>query len=153
MTQANHVYSNRTKEGAPNLFYTQPDRILQPPRRFGPYGVTTDEFENVERITRECNVYQRLANVPSRFQVVVPHTDCVFNRCVYVDLMRIGEQTVLHSVDNDTKFCAAKFLPRETTVASWETFRKIWANANVVYQDILTLDQGLQFRSADWEST
>lgn len=73
-----------------NSFHTQPDRIFP--------------FLSFPK-ARSC---------PEQIFVAIPHTECIFNRCVCLDLMKITTRTVLHAFERDAKFLAARFLSNES---------------------------------------
>lgn len=125
-----------------HLYHTHPDKIFQLLRRADPNNVTADDLTRLESITRKCEVCQRLAGSPGRFRVAIPDTNCVFNRCVCLDLTKLDGWTVLHAVDKDTKLSSAQFLTAETTNATWDMFLEMWMNHYVGYPDILAYDQG-----------
>lgn len=91
-------------------------------------------------------------NKPHRFRALIPNGDCVFNQTLGMDSMKIGNKTVLHIVDRDTKFSAAVFKHRESTEKMWKTFVHKWVAAYVGYPDTFILDQGSQFQSAEFAS-
>lgn len=63
------------------LFRTQLNRIFHLLRRDDPDSVAADDMENLEHLSRERNIFQRLAKVPRRFKTIIRHTKCVFNQC------------------------------------------------------------------------
>lgn len=82
----------------------------------------------------------------------MPHGDVIFNVIVAQSLMKLSRRTVLHAIDGDTKFSAACFVGRETTIDIWEAFLSIWVVRYIGYPDALALDKGPQFTSKEWES-
>lgn len=74
-----------------HLFRSQPVRIYQRLKCSDPTKTMVDDLKGLERITKECDVCQRLATSPSRFRVAIKPIKSVFNRCVCVDLMKLGQ--------------------------------------------------------------
>lgn len=93
------------------LFHSQPDCIYLLLRRSNPNKTTTDDLKNSETITRKCDEYQRLPSAQSRFRIALLSTDCVFNRCICINLMELRSRTVLHAVNQDTKISSSHLFP------------------------------------------
>lgn len=68
---------------------------------------------DLNRIKKTCDTCQRLERNPTRFRVAMPTDNCVFNRTVGMDIMKLEQKSVLHVVDKDTKFSAARFFKRQ----------------------------------------
>lgn len=66
--------------------------------------------------------------------------------------MYLDGKPVLHVVDRDTKFGAACFLENETTSGTWEAFLYIWVAPYIGFPDMIAVDQGPQFISAEWRN-
>lgn len=101
-----------------HFFHTNPARIFDLLKRANPGEVDGDDLTKLEKITNECDVCQKLSTAPDRFRVSIPNHSYIFNREVRLDLMNLDGRTVIHAVDKDTKFSAARFLPDET---AWRT--------------------------------
>lgn len=71
--------------------------------------------KKLEHIRKSCEPCQRLAKQPGLFHVFLQNEDCVFNRTVGMDIMKINKQSVLHEIDRDTEFGAATFLDGESS--------------------------------------
>lgn len=78
--------------------------------------------------------------------------DCVFNRTVVMDLMKIAIRTVLYIVDRDIKFSVAAFSCGESTADVWNIFVMKWVAAYIGFTEVAVLDQGPQFQSAAFAS-
>lgn len=94
---------------------------------------------------------QREADGPHRFRVSLPYEECVINRIVSMDLMKLYGKSVLHVVDRDTKFAAACFLAGESSSSVWEAFLSVWVSPYVGYPDCISADQGPQFQRDEWK--
>lgn len=95
-------------------------------KRKTPDKFSLDTYADLEKIRAICDVCQREATAPHLFRVSLPYEDCVFNRVVSMDLMKVGGKTVLHVADRDSKFVPACFLSAESTTAVWEAILHIW---------------------------
>ena len=115
--------------------------------------INPQTLEALEDITKSCDVCQRLAREPGRFCVSLPPGEVVFNRTISMDIMTLEGRTVLHIIDNDTKFGAAQFLQQgESTKNTWDVFVRIWVHQYIGYPDVIQVDQGPQFQSTEWKN-
>lgn len=135
-----------------HFFHPHTDRLVSLIHRGAKEHAKPGLRKKLEHIRETCDTCQRLAKEPGRFRVAIPNEDCVFNRSVGMDLMKIEKRTVLHVVDRDTKFSAASFLDGETSKIVWETFLSIWVSTYTGYPDEVILDQGPQFQSKEFKS-
>lgn len=69
-----------------------------------------------------------------------------------MDLRFLNQRPLFLVLDRDTKFNSARFLQNETAETAWNTFREMWVSMYVGYPDIISADQGPQFRSKYWRS-
>lgn len=69
-----------------------------------------------------------------------------------MNTMNLDKRSVLHIVDNDTKFGAATFLESESVVQVWAAFLTSWVESYVGFLDKVILDQGPQFQSKEFRS-
>lgn len=108
------------------LFHTpQPEKLAAVIKRAAPESYSSTVLSNLEQIQQVCEVCQRKADGPHRFRVSFPYKDCVFNRSIFMDLMKLDNRTLLHVVDEDTKFGATWFLEGESSSDLWESFQMI----------------------------
>ena len=103
----------------------------------------------LEDISERCNTCQFSAQNPRRFTAFIPD-GIVFNRTVILDLMWIHSNPVLHVIDKDTHYSAARFLEGKSTEQVWQTFLLCWVSTYVGYPDILKADAGSVFTSRKW---
>lgn len=75
----------------------------------------------------------------------------MLNRTVCVDFIYLDGKSVFHVFDKDTKFNAACFLKCISTESIWEVIMSIWASPYVGYLDEISVDQGPQFKSLEWQ--
>ena len=62
--------------------------------------------------------------------------------------MYIDSRPVLHVVDEATRFSAAQFLTKVTTVNIWHALTTCWASIYTGMPNVITTDSGSQFREA-----
>lgn len=74
--------------------------------------------ETLEKFWRTCETCQRYSCKQHLFRVSMPHDDCVFNRSVGMDIMKIEGLSGLQIIDLDTKFAAASFLNKKQQATS-----------------------------------
>lgn len=81
----------------------------------------------------------------------LPDGERIFNRTISVDIMKIDGHSVLHVVDEDTKFNAAAILRGESTKDVWGCMTRIWFHVYMGFPDVIAHDQGPQFTSEEWK--
>ena len=105
----------------------------------------TKEDVIVTKIVAQCDPCQRVKNAPYRFRVTLGQEHTRFNSKVYMDLMHIEGDYVLHLVDEATRFSAAKFLgKRVTTEKVWEAFIQCWSSVYTGMLHTIAVDEGTQ---------
>ena len=60
--------------------------------------------------------------------------------------MYLDGKPVLHIVDEATRFSAARFLPKMSTDAIWDSLLLCWSSVYIGLPDNITVDEGSQFR-------
>lgn len=78
-------------------------------KRACPNEVTVETLFELENIQSTRDVCQREADAPYQLRVSLRHPNVTFNRVVSLDLMKLKNKSVLHTVDRDTKLNAATF--------------------------------------------
>ena len=89
-------------------------------RKAGLEAVTSNTPHQLGKIVAQCASCQRTKNAPYRFRVVFSQEYTRFNSMVYIDLMYIESDFVLHLVDEVARFSAAKFVGKLVTT------EKVW---------------------------
>ena len=133
-----------------HFFHAKPERLYNVMKRAEVANVVPETLKQLQDVASACDVCQRLAREPSRFRVALPEEDTCFNRLVYVDLMFVEQQAVLHAVDSDTLFSAATILNGQSAAEVWEAFMLVWVTPLVGYPEELHVDAGSQLRSASF---
>jgi hypothetical protein len=90
-----------------------------------------------------------LSKKPLCRQVSLPNGNVIFNRQVDLDILHINQKAILHMVDHDTRFAAAKYV-REFTEYIWDTFIQAWVLVFTGYPTSFLTDQGPTFTSRMW---
>lgn len=88
-------------------------------------SVSSEVYSNLRKTQVTFEVCQREADAPHQFWVSLPNISCVSNRVVSLDSMSMDQRTVLHAVNNDNNFSAARFLEKFSTVATREALVSI----------------------------
>lgn len=135
-----------------HFYHPNPENLYAVMKLSEPEEVSPDVPSDLEKISATCDVCKREADSPHRFRVSIPGSDCVINRTVCLDLMSLDGDTVLHVVDKDKKFNTACFLSGESVADFWEAFIRIWVSPYIGYPDVISVDQGPQFKSLDWKN-
>lgn len=91
----------------------------------------------LEKIGKFCEKCQRYGPTPRHFKFTLRDMDICFNYSIYVDILYIDDQPVLHVVDEATRFQAARFLPSMASTSVWETLRACWIDTYLVHPKLL----------------
>eukprot|EP00170_Pyropia_yezoensis_P002031 contig_8686_g2035 len=116
-----------------HFFHAKPERLYNVMKRAEVANVVPEALKQLQDVASACDACQRLAREPSRVHVALPEKDTCFNRLVYVDLMFVEQQAVLHAVDSDTLFSAATILNGQSAAEVWEAFMLVWVTPLVGY--------------------
>lgn len=68
-----------------------------------------------QHVRETCDVLQILPKEPGSFQVAIPNDDCVFNRAVGMENVKIDKMPILQGVYQDTKLSIAVFLDKQSS--------------------------------------
>jgi hypothetical protein len=103
--------------------HPSPEKLYDLIRRADPE--TDVKKATLQGISRECGTCQRFSKKPLCRQVSLPNDNVIFNRQVDLDILYINQKAILHMIDHDTRFAAARYV-RESTENIWETFIQAW---------------------------
>jgi hypothetical protein len=79
----------------------------------------------LKHLTKYCTFCQKYGKSPKRFRFTIKDNDkIVFNYTIVVDIFIINSKLILHVVDVDTRFQAAKWLDNISAKCIWDTLRK-----------------------------
>ena len=114
-------------------------------KRARPEDPTHETLKVLEDLTKRCDPCQRIQNAPLRFRVSFGAENVRFNERVFIDIMYIDSDTVLHTVDEGTRFGAARFLSDASTKTIWKAIAEFWALIYTGLPDQMLVDQGSAF--------
>lgn len=97
-----------------------PVKVFEVLRSADPDGTSGDDLQRLEKIRREYDICRGIADAPRRFRVSLPNSICTFNERTCIDLMTIDFKTLLHVVDQGTKYSVACFLQVDSTKNVWD---------------------------------
>ena len=115
-------------------------------KRAGTEAVDAKTFKRIRDIVARCEPCQRIHNAPVRFRVSIGHEHVRFNARAYIDIMYLDGKPVLHIVDEATRFSAARFLPKVSTDAVWDSLILCWSSVYTGLPHHVMVDEGSQFR-------
>jgi hypothetical protein len=104
----------------------------------------------VERLTKFCHYCQKHGKSPGRFKFTLKNDDIDFNHSVFVDIMYIDNNPLLHIVDEATRFQAARWLQNISAKHTWDILRLCWIDVYVGPPDLLIHDAGKNFTSQEF---
>ena len=126
------------------------DRLLRMMERAGHDHDHETHRLLLRRIERFCHLCQKHRRSPGRFRFTIKD-DAQFNHVVYVDVMYIDGDPVLHVVDEATRYQAARFLPNMTAQTTWEALRLAWIDVYIGPPDMCVHDAGTNFTASEFQ--
>lgn len=105
----------------------------------------------LEKIERFCHFCQKYARSPGRFKFRLQDSEGRFNHTIYVDVMYLNQDPVLHVVDEATRFQAARFLPSMSARDTWDALRACWIDTYVGPPDLCIHDAGKNFIALEFQ--
>lgn len=105
----------------------------------------------LETISQFCHQCQLKGASPRRFKFTLKD-DCDFNYEIFVDVLYLDGEPVLHVVDGGTSFQAGRFLPSLSTKDTWEALRAAWVDTYLGPPDHLVHDAGTNFASSEFRN-
>ena len=100
----------------------------------------------IDRLTRFCHSCQMHGKSPGRFKFTL-RDNVDFNHSVYIDVMYVDNQPLLHVVDEGTRFQAAHWLRNMTAQHTWDILRRCWIDVYIGPPDLIIHDAGTNFSS------
>ena len=107
--------------------------------------------EAVEKLTQYCHDCQMHGKSPNRFKFVLRDNDAQFNHTIYVDVMYIDSNPLLHVVDEGTRFQAARWLQNMTAQHAWDVLRLCWIDVYIGPPEVITHDAGTNFAAQEFQ--
>jgi hypothetical protein len=161
--QALHAYINDSIQSQGISCYLTAPELRQLHRRFGHPSANrlysllerSGHAEDVDkrllqRLTRLCEHCQKHGKSPGRFKFTLRDKDIDFNHSIFVDIMYIDHQPVLHIIDEATRYQAARFMKDMTAKHTWDLLRLCWIDTYVGPPDQITHDAGKNFISKEF---
>ena len=106
----------------------------------------------LEKLVEVCKQCQKHGAAPQRFRFSLLNNEEVdFNHTIFVDVMVIEGESVLHVVDLATRFSAARWLTSMTTKNVWYALQQCWIDTYLGPPDIITNDAGSNFTSREFK--
>ena len=89
--------------------------------------------------------YQRIRNAPLRFRVSIGLENVRFNARAYIYVMYLDGKPVLHILDSETYFFAARFLPKRSIDAIKGSIVLCWSRVYAELPDKFIVDERSEF--------
>jgi hypothetical protein len=105
--------------------------------------------EVLAKIRTMCHHCQIYGKSPGRFRFTI-RDDVNFNHSIIVDVMYIESRTVLHIIDEATRYNAARWLSNLSTKTTWDTLRMMWIDSYLGPPDFIVTDAGKNFISKEF---
>ncbi|RAL61504.1 hypothetical protein DID88_009543 [Monilinia fructigena] len=102
----------------------------------------------IKHLTKYCKHCQMHSKSPGRFRFTLPE-DTEFNHAIYVDVMYIAGEPVLHIFDEATRYQAARFLDNISAKHTFDTLRECWIDVYIGPPDYIIHDAGKNFELED----
>ena len=109
------------------------------------------EMQALQHLTKYCEHCQKYGKSPGRFNFNIKEDDINFNFNVIVDILYIQGKTVLHLVDEATRFQAGRWLKDISARHVWDQLRTCWIDTYHGPPDIISSDAGKQFTSREFK--
>ena len=107
--------------------------------------------KSIEHLTKYCSHCQLHGKSPGRFKFTLrADQNLVFNFSIFVNVMYIDGNPILHIIDEATRFQAAKWLQDLSAKHTWETLRYCWMDTYLGPPDLVTHDAGKNFISKEF---
>jgi hypothetical protein len=107
--------------------------------------------KTLHQLNKFCAHCQKHGKSPSRFKFTLrDNEDVDFNYSIYVDIMYIDGQPVLHVIDEATRFQAARWLKDISAKHTWDILRLCWIDTYIGPPELITHDAGKNFISREF---
>ena len=135
---------NELKRIDRHIYHAHPDKVSNLMKRAEDPNANKETYDQLESITANCDICQRLASQPGRFRVSLPSEVIVFNRTILMDIMSHSSKPVLHVICKDTLFSAAIFVSGSSSINLWNEYMKMWVNPYIGHPRTIHADYGPQ---------
>ena len=103
----------------------------------------------IDNLMKYCKHCQKHGKSPSNFKFALKE-DGNFNYSIFVDIMYINGDPILHVVNEATKFQAARWLNNMSAKHTWDTLQLCWTDVYIGSSDFITHDAGTNFVSKEF---
>jgi hypothetical protein len=105
----------------------------------------------IEYLTKFCSHCQKYGKSPGRFKFILrADKDPTFNFCIVVDIMYIDGNPVLHIIDEDTRYQAARWLQSLSAKHTWDALKHCWIDTYLGPPDHILHDARTNFTSKEF---
>ena len=111
-------------------------------------SLDSSTLATLKDITKRCQPCQKWAPKPARFRVSFPTDQITFNHEIEVDIFWLDISPALHIIDRGTRYSVAKFMENESSEHVWDLIVEFWITVFTGYPQIISHDQGSQFKAA-----
>jgi hypothetical protein len=104
----------------------------------------------IDHLTKFCSFCQKYGRSPGRFKFTL-REDLDFNHSIFVDIMYINGNPVLHIIDEATRYQAARWLQNVSAKHTWDILRACWIDTYVGPPEFVVHDAGKNFVSKEFQ--
>lgn len=124
------------------FFYPSADKLYKLLQKARHEDTTPETKKILEDLTNRCDPCQKIRGGTTRFRVSFGAEDTKFSERILIDIMYLGNDPVLHIVDEGTRFSAATFLSSCSSEVIWKSLLKCWATIYTGLPNRILVDQG-----------
>lgn len=107
---------------------------------------TQETRDILDKISRQCRLCQRHNQARRRFRFTI-RDDAHFNHSLYTDVFFILKRPILHVVDEEKRFQAARLLKDSSSDSVWRALRRCWIDTYLGTPDVIDHDAAKNFLS------
>lgn len=130
---------NQLSRMHPRFFHAGASTFFNLIKRPRPEEVTSKTLTTSKDISKRCNLCHGILLAPSRFRLTRGVGNLHFNKSIIIDIIHINKYSLLHIVDETTRFRDVRFLPS----VSIEPFCRISSNAGLQYIHVFFSESSL----------
>lgn len=90
----------------------------------------------IQYIAESYDSCEKLSSLPHGFKFTL-RDDSQFNSTIYVNLLWIDKKTILHVVDESTRYQAARWVPTVSAEALWKALYLCWIDVYMGPPDVI----------------
>ena len=131
------------------FFHPAPTKLFNLLKRTHPSQADPETLKILNDITNRCDPCQRITSAPLRFRVSFGSDSARFNERIYMDVFYITikktKYTILHIIDEGTRFSSAVRLKNMETKTVWNALITSWTSIYTGLPNRIIVDQGSNF--------